>query len=543
VLLTDASYKHTWALAKQFHDLGYEVEVLGSTLHPLRFSKYFTIIKFNFHSSASWIINLRNILKNGDYDLFVPIGANSVQLAAEFKNEISEYTRVPITDQSKINFAFNKRNVSSLANKIGIRAPKEYSVKEINEKKDEIFPLFVKYVFENKRKFEPLLLKSHQHFVNFIQKYSNIPENEMLFQERIQGQGQAFFAFYCSGKLHEYYMHKRIREISKQGGASTCAETIFEEDLLIHGRKILDVLKWHGPAMVEFKREVKSNELFIMEINPKFWGSLALGIQSGVNVAEIIIKIAENLPYIPTPNSELKKIRLSWPLNGDLKNILKLNDSLGVLKDLFNPKVKKEFYVSDLKPLLLKFPYSILKSLLNLRALYLLKTFITRINTIGFRFAFHRLVEEYFGLPNLKYGKMDRKLYFGGQFSKLGLLKLKFYGIKSVLSLRNDFSDPKISFIKMEYFKIDIPEYEEITIENFTTSIDCINRQIELGRPIFVHCREGVGRAPSVVVGFLLSKGVNLKEALETVYASRPFSNILEEQLASLRRYEEELST
>jgi len=61
------------------------------------------------------------------------------------------------------------------------------------------------------------------------------------------------------------------------GGPSTVAESIYDEELKRQGLLLLEALNWHGVAMVEFKKDSRDNEFKLMEINPKFWGSLDSG--------------------------------------------------------------------------------------------------------------------------------------------------------------------------------------------------------------------------------------------------------------------------
>ena len=65
-------------------------------------------------------------------------------------------------------------------------------------------------------------------------------------------------------------MHKRLREFPVNGGSSTCAISIFDNDLLKEGTRILDDLNWNGVAMVEFKKCSKTNKFYLIEINPKY---------------------------------------------------------------------------------------------------------------------------------------------------------------------------------------------------------------------------------------------------------------------------------
>lgn len=87
-------------------------------------------------------------------------------------------------------------------------------------------------------------------------------------------------------------MHKRIRELYTMGGPSTCAISVYDPKLLDYGLKILGALNWHGIAMVEFKKDSKDGTFKLMEINPKFWGSLDLAIASGIDFPYLLYKMA-----------------------------------------------------------------------------------------------------------------------------------------------------------------------------------------------------------------------------------------------------------
>ena len=53
----------------------------------------------------------------------------------------------------------------------------------------------------------------------------------------------------------------------------------------------MDHINWHGVAMVEFK--VSSDGIpYIMEVNPRFWGSLQLAIDSEVDFPYMLYKLA-----------------------------------------------------------------------------------------------------------------------------------------------------------------------------------------------------------------------------------------------------------
>ena len=75
------------------------------------------------------------------------------------------------------------------------------------------------------------------------------------------------------------------------GGASTAACTYYDETLKEYGLRILSALQWHGVAMVEFKRQQSPDRLVLMEINPKFWGSVELALEAGVDFASDLVRV------------------------------------------------------------------------------------------------------------------------------------------------------------------------------------------------------------------------------------------------------------
>ena len=100
----------------------------------------------------------------------------------------------------------------------------------------------------------------------------------------------------------------------------SCCEVVNDEALFATGRSVLDALGWHGVAMVELKRHTADGRDYLMEVNPKLWGSLDLAIAAGADFPLDLVRIAsgEELPELPSPDGPL---RLCWPLGNDLRHL------------------------------------------------------------------------------------------------------------------------------------------------------------------------------------------------------------------------------
>jgi predicted ATP-grasp superfamily ATP-dependent carboligase len=140
-----------------------------------------------------------------------------------------------------------------------------------------------------------------------------------LVQEYIEGKGQGVFALYDHGKALAFFSHRRLREKPPGGGVSVLSESVAATPaLLSHARNLLDRLAWHGIAMVEF-RVADDGTPYLMEVNTRFWGSLQLAVDSGVDFPWLLYQVA--CGTTPHPVGDFRTgVRLRWLL-GDLDSL------------------------------------------------------------------------------------------------------------------------------------------------------------------------------------------------------------------------------
>lgn len=318
VLITDATYKHALALARHLKAYDPYIEVVAVSAHAPRYPRLFAV-----HYDRMLIGDLASIAEKENPDLLIPVGNGSVEQASTLgiKSAI-------LPSQESIRIGLNKQLTLNLANALGIPIPKTHAVTTI-EDIDHLpleYPCVVKGIMEagkNVVRYPQTL----EEVKKDVQRIIDDPSQKKQFpaiQEYISGMGLGFFGLYQHGELKRFYMHRRIREFPISGGASTAAETIYHPAAFEYGKKLLDALQWHGPAMVEFKYDPHTEKLALMEINPKFWGSTELGLAAGVNFGELLVRIArgENLNADYSADS-YKKTTFHWPFEGDLAAILK----------------------------------------------------------------------------------------------------------------------------------------------------------------------------------------------------------------------------
>jgi predicted ATP-grasp superfamily ATP-dependent carboligase len=146
-------------------------------------------------------------------------------------------------------------------------------------------------------------------------------EMPFLFQEVVDGPGRGIFALYRDGEAVAFFAHRRLREKPPTGGVSVYSESCLPDpELQASAATLLASAGWHGVAMVEFKGR------HLMEVNARFWGSLQLAIDAGVDFPRLLLE--PSLRGSDTPRYRSGR-RLRWFL-GDLDRLYLLLRDAGL---------------------------------------------------------------------------------------------------------------------------------------------------------------------------------------------------------------------
>ncbi len=141
-----------------------------------------------------------------------------------------------------------------------------------------------------------------------------------LVQRFIPGHGAGVFALYASSGPVAWFAHRRIREKPPTGGVSVLCESV-PTDPVMQGAavKLLAAADWSGVAMVEF-RVAGDGTAYLMEVNGRFWGSLQLAIDCGVDFPWLLYQLTQGR-VASVPPSYTTGRRLRWLL-GDLDSLI-----------------------------------------------------------------------------------------------------------------------------------------------------------------------------------------------------------------------------
>jgi predicted ATP-grasp superfamily ATP-dependent carboligase len=154
-----------------------------------------------------------------------------------------------------------------------------------------------------------------------VELYESCPIPFPLVQERVVGEGRGVFLLMWEGEIQAAFCHRRLREKPPWGGVSVLCESIpLDPALMCQAATLLRRMQWQGPAMVECKLDERTGETKLMEVNGRYWGSLQLAIDAGVDFPAAHMLLASGESVAPL-TSYRTGIQCRWLL-GDLDSLI-----------------------------------------------------------------------------------------------------------------------------------------------------------------------------------------------------------------------------
>ncbi len=133
-------------------------------------------------------------------------------------------------------------------------------------------------------------------------------------------------------------------------------------------------------------------------------------------------------------------------------------------------------------------------------------------------------------------------VYLGGQISGRGWKILQRWGVEAIVNLRVEWDDRRSGIQSPYYIWLPTIDGTPPTVEQLAHGARFIHEQIQAGRPVYVHCAAGLGRSPTQVLAYLMTRGFSPIDALDFLTQRRPFIALSGSQRARLSEFGEYLA-
>jgi predicted ATP-grasp superfamily ATP-dependent carboligase len=331
VMILDGDQRAALAVTRSLGKKGIWVMVGSSLTTSLagssRYASGNSTYRSPFTSPEGFIQDIKDTIRKHNIGMLLPI--TDITMYHVLKNaDYFSGVKLPISSFEQYLKASNKMTLIRIADSLNVPVPKTIFVEDpLNIEKilpDITYPAVLKpqsSLIEH----DGVVIKTVVKIVRSEQELRNalkdLPafRHPFMVQEMVNGEGVGIFTLFHEGKPMAVFNHRRIREKPPWGGVSAVSESLeLDPYANKYAFKLLEMLHWEGPAMIEFKKDNMRGVPVLMEINARFWGSLQLAIDAGVDFPYLLYLLAVYKHFDPVMSFQYTRLR--WLL-GDFDNL------------------------------------------------------------------------------------------------------------------------------------------------------------------------------------------------------------------------------
>ena len=313
VAVADALITYGWNrisynVLRSLTDAGVDVVVGDMASRNMSFGsrrKPATFLYDSFYASPERFVDqVCSAIRKHKPRVYLPMHEETFIVARHIERFRELGVEVPVSTFEMLKQVHKKNTLSDLAASAGVPVPRiahPQSLEDLPAIWDELSDpsgcIVIKLLNTNSAK-GVSYARTKQDFVKqyteTVRTMDLAPEAFPVVQEYVSGVGVGVSQLYNHGVLKASFTHLRLREKTHTGGTSTARISFRDPGLEAHSTRLLSGMKWHGVVMTEYKFDPESGQGWLIDINPRFWGSLALAIRSGVDFPLLAYRMARD---------------------------------------------------------------------------------------------------------------------------------------------------------------------------------------------------------------------------------------------------------
>jgi predicted ATP-grasp superfamily ATP-dependent carboligase len=305
VLVTDADQRSALAVVRSLGRAGHRVIIGGPRRRSLagasRYCSARIILPDPLTEPTKFAAEVIAAVAREKVSALVPITESSLLALLARRSELGECL-LPFADLATFQRVSDKAEVLRVAAAEGIAIPAQTVLETFGARLPADIPPFPLVIKPSRsvttsagdsRKHHSVVHAADRHALDDALAAIDASAYPLMLQQRIIGPGIGIFLLVWEGEMRALFAHRRLREKPPSGGVSVYRESVAADAALVErSRKLLASLNWQGVAMVEYKIDASTGTPYLMEINGRFWGSLQLAIDAGVDFPRLLLEVA-----------------------------------------------------------------------------------------------------------------------------------------------------------------------------------------------------------------------------------------------------------
>ena len=306
VLILGVEPRITVPVARSLHRLGVPVAVASLSPHDptLHSQAIFRSLRLpNYEEpSSGFVTALSAFIREHGFDMLIPTTDGALSAISQHYDSLSPLLHLGCPPAPIIDRVLNKEATLAIATQCGLRIPREYVVSaqaNLGDIPELAFPVVAKP--RQKSSAETFKVRYFHSERELGESLKSGALDGAILQEYCVGDGVGVEVLVHQGTCIAAFQHRRLKEVPHTGGAAAMAvaESV-DPQLKSMALSLLRGLDWEGVAMVEFRHDRATGTASLMEVNGRYWGTVALALMAGVDFPAYEWQIAHHkTPVVP----------------------------------------------------------------------------------------------------------------------------------------------------------------------------------------------------------------------------------------------------
>lgn len=287
----DLNLKVLYCLYPAFDNIHIVANEADSILKYSRYKKTFKYIPWSPHSNnyEECLLKLQQHCIDNNIDVILPGDISASGYLHRFKDSFKEQKIIPIMSSEELEKIDNKWSFAEtlMANNIDTPLTMLISTPDFlnDENQSDIevkigYPLIIKPLF-GESSHGVTVIKDYNHLVDHVQNATVNNKLPLIIQTYIDGYDVGFSVIADQGKV----LTMAVQLVKQEDVLEYCAHNAIEE----LGIKVVKLLNYSGPANFDMRIDYKTEKIFIIECNPRFWFTISGAKWQGLNFPEAAV--------------------------------------------------------------------------------------------------------------------------------------------------------------------------------------------------------------------------------------------------------------
>jgi len=285
----------------------------GQRWVPARFSRYchrYTFSKLGPEASERFGA-IAELVTRHHIDVVLPVELEWIALQDDQRRALAELVAIaPVPDSTSFRSANNKWLLFQVLQSQGILAPPTVLCTLDGDFERQVrnleFPVLLKPVVawggENIRRFDHI-----SQLYQFLEQCdSEKIKDKYIVQRFLTGYVVGLNVLAQEGRILAYTMQRGFIPNSQEYAAAAAIRFIKRDDVLEVGQKLISALQYSGVMNVDMFYDTRENQIKVLEVNARFWGSLRGSYMAGVSFPYLACLAGLGIPT-PFPDYELTR--------------------------------------------------------------------------------------------------------------------------------------------------------------------------------------------------------------------------------------------